>query len=289
MRLREHSGAAILAVTLLGTLAGRPARADEPASQVPLILRDIGFDQRLGEPLPLDAQFRDEAGRPVRLGQYFGKKPVILSVVYYGCPMLCTLTLNGLAGALDTLGFDVGKEFEVVTVSFDPREGPALAAAKKAAYLKRYTRPGAEAGWHFLTGDEASVQALTRAVGFRYKWDERTAQFAHPAGLVVATPTGVIARYLYGVEYTPKDLRFALVEASENKVGTPLDRVVLYCYKYDPASGKYGAAVMRMVRVAAALTVLSLGSFVIVMRRRENQPQRSVDAWGKGTTQETNG
>lgn len=271
MSLRPRLPGALLLAVLSCGLVCAPARADEPASQVPLVLRDIGFDQRLGEPLPLDAQFRDEAGRPVRLGQYFGQKPVIVSVVYYGCPMLCTLSLNGLASGLDALGFDVGKEFEVVTVSFDPREGPELAAAKKAAYLKRYTRPGAEAGWHFLTGDKAAVDALTHAIGFRYKWDERTAQFAHPAGLVVATPAGIIARYLYGVEYTPKDLRFALVEASENKVGTPLDRAVLYCYKYDPTSGKYGAAVMRLVRVAAALTVLGLGGLVIVMRRREGR------------------
>jgi protein SCO1/2 len=256
---------------LVFALLGSSVRADEPAGQVPLILRDIGFDQRLGERLPLDTQFRDEAGRTVRLGQYFGQKPVILSVVYYECPMLCTLTLNGLVSALDTLSFDVGREFEVVTVSFNSRETPELAAAKKAAYLKRYRRAGAEAGWHFLTGDEKAVQALTKSVGFRYKWDARTAQFAHPAGLVVATPQGVIARYLYGVEYTPKDVRLALVEASENKVGTRLDRMALYCYKYDPTSGKYGAAVMRLVRVAAALTVLGLGGLVFVMRRRESQ------------------
>ena len=259
-----------LAVVVLALLAVT-ARADEPAGQTPPILRDIGFDQRLGESLPLDAQFRDEAGRPVRLGRYFGQKPVILSVVYYECPMLCTLTLNGLVSALDTLSFDVGKEFDVVTVSFNSRETPELAAAKKAAYLKRYRRAGAEQGWHFLTGDEAAVQALAKAVGFRYKWDARTAQFAHPAGIVVATPQGVIARYLYGVEYTPKDVRFALVEASENKVGTPLDRMALYCYKYDPTMGKYGAAVMRLVRVAAALTIAGLGGLVFVMRRRESQ------------------
>ena len=256
---------------LLFALMAAFAQAEPPAGETPVILRDIGFDQRLGEALPLDAVFRDEAGRPVRLGQYFGQKPVILSVVYYECPMLCTLTLNGMVSALDTLSFDVGKEFEVVTVSFNSKETPELAAAKKAAYLKRYRRAGADAGWHFLTGDEAAVQALTKAVGFRYKWDARTAQFAHPAGLVVATPAGVIARYLYGVEYTPKDVRFALVEASEHKVGTPLDRMALYCYKYDPTSGKYGAAVMRLVRVAGALTVLGLGGLVFVMRRRESR------------------
>jgi protein SCO1/2 len=183
--------------------------------------------------------------------------------------MLCTLTLNGLASALDVLSFDVGREFEVVTVSFDHRETPALASAKKKAYLERYRRPGAAQGWHFLTGDEASVRRLTSAVGFRYAWDARTRQFAHPAGVVVLTPEGRVARYLFGIEYAPKDLRFALVESSAGRIGSAVDRLVLYCYQYDPATGRYGAVVMRIVRVAAVLTVAALGGFILVSRRRE--------------------
>jgi protein SCO1 len=269
----------VLFIVIASALGAGLAGADVPADAKTGILREIGYDQRLGAALPLETTFRDEQGRVVKLGDYFGKRPVILNLVYFECPMLCTLTLNGLVGALDTLSFDVGREFEVITVSFDARETPALAAAKKAAYLKRYRRPGAAAGWHFLTGDVDQIQALTRAVGFRYAWDAKAQQFAHPAGILVATPGGTISHYLYGIEYTPKDVRFAVVEASNNKVGTPLDKVALYCYQYDPTTGKYGAAVMRLLRVAGALTVLALGSFVFVMRRRE----------AKGALLETNG
>jgi protein SCO1 len=243
------------------------AAVAQPAADRPAALREVGFDQRLGETVPLDITLRDEAGRPVRLGNYFRGKPVALNLVYFECPMLCTMALNGLTGALGTLSFEPGREFEMVTVSFDHREGPELAAAKKATYLKRYGRPQAAAGWHFLTGDAAAIQALTRAVGFRYTWDDATAQFAHPSGLVVLTPEGRIARYLYGVEYTPKDLRLGLVEASEGRVGTAVDQAVLFCYRYDPMTGKYGLLVMRLVRVGGVLTVLALGTFIVVYRR----------------------
>ena len=260
---------AILAVALL--LAAAHAR---PEDARPPILRDIGFDQRLGEAVPLDVALRDEAGRAVRLGDYFGRRPVVLSLVYYECPMLCTLALNGLLSALKTLSFDVGKEFEVVTVSFEPRETPELAAAKKQAYLERYGRPGAAEGWHFLTGEEASIGRLTKAVGFRYAWDAPTRQYAHPTGVLVLTPEGRIARYLYGIEYAPKDLRFALVEASAGRIGSPIDQIILYCYQYDPATGRYGAAVMRIVRLAGAATVLALGTFLAAMWRRERASSR---------------
>ncbi len=246
-----------------------PVASGAPASGAVPALRDVGFDQRLGERLPLDIELRDEEGRTVKLGDYFGRKPVVLSLVYYQCPMLCTLTLNGLSSALSVLQLDVGKEFEVVTVSFEPKDTPELAAAKKATYLKRYKRAGAEKGWHFLTGDTLSIMRLTQAVGFRYAWDERTRQWAHPAGIVVATPDGHLARYLYGVEYAPRDLRLALVEASAGKVGSPVDAVILYCYQYDPSSGRYSAAIMRLVRLGATLTLLGLGAFVVVMLRRE--------------------
>ncbi len=240
-----------------------------PADRQTQVLREIGFDQRLGESLPLDLRFRDENGRDVRLGDYFGKRPVVLSLVYYECPMLCTLTLNGLASALKTLSMTPGKDFDLVTVSFEPKETPALAAAKKRAYLQRYGRPGAEAAWHFLTGDADAIAALTRAVGFRYVWDAPTRQYAHAAGIMVLTPDGRLSRYLYGIEYAPKDLRLAVVESSGGTIGSPVDQLLLYCYHYDPSAGRYGAYVIGMLRVGAVATILGLGGFIAVMWRRE--------------------
>jgi protein SCO1/2 len=259
--------AALLAALAPAVLAAR----DLPADVKPAALRDVGFDQRLGESLPLDVALRDEDGRPVTLGAYFQGRPVVLAVVYYECPMLCTLTLNGLVSALATLSFDVGREFEVVTVSFDPREGPELARAKKAAYLRRYERPGAAEGWHFLTGDADALRAVTAAVGFRYAWDERTRQFAHPAGVVVLTPEGRISRYLYGVEYAPKDLRLALVESAAGRIGNAVDQVLLYCYQYDPETGRYGAVIMRLVRLAGVVTLAGLGGLILALRRSERR------------------
>lgn len=254
-------------------LAAATSRAED---QRPAILREIGFDQKLGATLPLETSLVDEAGRDVRLGDYFRGRPVVLSLNYFDCPMLCTVSLNGLAGALASLSFDAGKEFEIVTVSFDPRDTPAAARAKKEAFLQRYRRSGAAEGWHFLTGSRPSIDRLTRAVGFRYAWDDETKQFAHPSGVLVLTPDGRIARYLYGIEYAPKDLRLALVEASRGTIGTPLDQAVLYCFQYDPATGRYGAAIMRIVRIGGGLTAVSLAAFVALMLRRERTTARSV-------------
>jgi protein SCO1/2 len=250
-------------------------RAEEERPQV---LREIGFDQHLGEAVPLDLTFRNEAGEPIRLGTYFGKKPVVLSLNYFACPMLCTVSLNGLASALNIISMSAGKEFEVVTVSFDPKETPELAAAKKKSYLERYKRPGAADGWHFLTGDAPSIAALTKAVGFRYAWDAETRQFAHPAGVLVLTPDGKIARYLYGIEYAPRDLRLAVIEASAGHIGNPVDQIILACYQYDPTTGKYGAAIMRMVRAAGVLTVVALAAFITLMLRREAAAARATTA-----------
>jgi protein SCO1/2 len=240
-----------------------------PAAEAPKILRDVGFDQHLGDIVPLDAVFRDESGRAVKLGDYFGRRPVVLSLAYYECPMLCTVTLNGLASALDVLAFDPGRDFEVVTVSFEPKETPELAAAKKAAYLRRYKRPGAAGAWHFLTGDAEAIRRLTGAVGFRYAWDERTKQYAHASGIMVLTADGRLARYLYGVEYAPKDLRFAIVEASQGRILSPVDRLLLYCYHYDPELGRYGKSVMALLRVAAVLTLGAIGAMIFGLRRRD--------------------
>ena len=242
-----------------------------PAQSLPKPLREIGFDQNLGQSLPLDAKFVDETGQPVTLGDYFGKKPVVLAFVYYECPMLCTQVLNSLISTMTVLSLEPGKDFEIVTISIDSREKPSLAATKKANYLQRFKRPGAETGWHFLTGQESEIQRATRAAGFRYVWDDNLKQFAHPTGVMVVTPQGQMARYLFGVEYGPRDLRLALVEASEGKVGSPVDQVLLYCYHYDPETGKYGFVIMRVVRLAGAATVLLLGAFIVVMIRSDKR------------------
>jgi len=266
---RALATAVLLALPALAAAQMGPV-PPPPRQATPGVLQEIGFDQKLGEQVPLDLAFKDETGRDVKLGDYFGRKPVVLSLVYYECPMLCTISLNGLAGALEVLSFVPGQEFEVLTVSFDPKEGPVLAAAKKKAYMARYKRPEAHAGWHFLTGPKESVDRLTKAVGFRYVWDQETKQFAHPAGILVATPDGKIANYLFGVEYSPKDLRLALVDAAGGKIGNAVDQVLLYCYQYDPKTGRYSASILNLVRIGGLMTVVALGGFILTasMRRR---------------------
>jgi protein SCO1/2 len=241
------------------------------SSALPQALRAIGFDQNIDQHVPLDTTFRDESGATVRLGDYFGRRPVVLVFAYYDCPMLCTLVVNGLSSALGVLTLVPGQDFEIVTVSFNPRDTPAAAAAKKAVYLERYKHPGASDSWHFLTGDEPSIERLTQAAGFRYTWDADTKQFGHPSGIIVLTPDGRLARYLFGIEYSPRDLRFGIIEASAGKVGTAVDSLLLYCYHYDPTTGRYGLIIMRAMRLAGAATVLALGAFIIVMIRRERR------------------
>jgi protein SCO1/2 len=256
---------------LLILLAAGSAQA---GPYVPRALRDVGFDQRLDAQVPLDLTFRDEAGRPVELAEYFRGKPVILVLAYYRCPQLCNEVLNGLVRAMLDMTLDVGKDFDVLTVSFDPRETPELAAAKKATYMERYGRPGAEAGWHFLTGDEGPIRRLTEAVGFRYRYDAANDQFAHASGIMVLTPAGKVSRYFYDIRYNPRDLRLGLVEASANKIGTPADRVLLFCFHYDPEQGRYGPVIMNFVRLGGLLTVLGIGSLVGVLWRRGRRERR---------------
>jgi protein SCO1/2 len=249
------------------TMAPAPegiVRADEK----PEILKGVGIEQKLDGPLPLEAPLRDEAGNAVRLGDYFGKRPVILALVYFNCPMLCTQVLNGLVSSLSVMSLEAGRDFEVVAVSFDARDTPSDARAKKDAYMTHYRRPNAEAGWHFLTGDAASIARLTTAAGFRYRYDDRLGQFAHASAIMVATPEGRLARYFYGIEYSPRDLRLGLVEASAGRIGTPVDQVLLYCFHYDPARGKYGAAVVNLVRLAGVATLVLLGVSLWTMSRR---------------------
>ncbi len=234
----------------------------------PDLLKKVGFDQKLNAQVPLDLVFRDESGRSVPLATYFGRKPVVLSLVYYECPMLCTLALNGQLRLYRGLDFNVGDQFEVVTLSINPRETPVLAAAKKASYLSRYRRTGADLGWHFLTGAEPAIRELADAVGFRYEYDPVSRQYAHATGLMVLTPEGRIAAYQYGVEYSPADLRLAVIEASEGKVGTPVEQVLLYCFHYDPATGKYSMAILNLVRAGAIVTFIALFTFIIIASRR---------------------
>jgi len=256
-----------------------------PANVRPPSLQNVGIEQHLDGQVPPDLTFRDEAGQTVRLGDYFGKKPVILNLVYYNCTMLCGEVLAGLTGGMRLVKFDVGKEFDVVTVSFDPHETPEIAAAKKKDYVKRYGRPNAASGWHFLTGSPDSINALTRAVGFQYQYDPKTNQFAHATAIMVLTPEGRISRYFYGVDFPPKDLRMGLVEASQGKIGNPIDQVLLYCYHYDPASGKYGAVITNILRLAGAATILILGGFLLIMFRLERSlPRREPDPETRATS-----
>jgi len=260
--------------------SSRPYQARAP-SGLPKALKGVGIDQKLNEQLPLDLVFKDEKGASVKLGDYFGKKPVVLALVYYQCPMLCNQVLNGMVTAFKVMNFKAGQEFEVVTVSFDPREEPALAEAKKNTYVNYLPvdrRSGAATGWHFLTGDEASIKRLTEAVGFRYHWDDATNQFAHASAVYVATPEGKLARYFYGVEYAPRDLRLGLIEAADNKIGSPVDQLMLYCFHYDPATGKYGAAVMRIMQIAGGLTLIGIVVLLLALRRNVKRLEVQVEA-----------
>jgi protein SCO1/2 len=259
-----------------------PPPGKAAAERIP-ILRDVGIDQKLDQQVPPDITFTDETGRDVRIGDYFGKRPVVLALVYYECPMLCTLVLNGLVASLETLTFNAGQQFDVVVVSFDPGETPALAAEKRDVFLKRYGRPGAEGNVHFLTGREASITRLTSAVGFRYVYDAAIDQFAHPAAITVLTPSGRVSRYLFGIDYSAKDLRLALVEAADGRIGTVVDQALLFCYHYDPETGKYGLAILNMVRLAGVATFGALGAFILWSLRRERRQDSAVTGTATGT------
>jgi protein SCO1/2 len=249
--------------------SGEPQERGESANTAPPQLKDVTFKQRLNDTLPLDAMFKDETGRPVALREYFGHRPVVLAFVYYSCPMLCTQVMNGISSALKVMPFKAGEDFDIVLVSFDPRDTPAVAAGKKQAHLQYWSAETTGAAWHFLTGDEATIRRVTSAAGFSYRWDEPTGQFAHVSGVLVVTPDGRLSRYFYGVEYSPKDLRLALVESGEGRVGSAIDELLLYCYHYDPESGRYGVIVMNLVRLGGVLTMLAMGSFILLMRRRD--------------------
>ena len=272
MRLLTNSTLVAAALLLLASLAFGQGMTSgilsPPAGVRPPGLKNVGIQQNLNQQIPPDLAFKDDLGRSVRLQDYFGKKPMILNLVYYNCPMLCGEVLSGLVNSLRMMKFDIGKEFDVITVSFDPHETPEIAAKKKAEFLKRYKRAGAEQGWHFLVGNQSAIEALTKVAGFQYQYDDKTKQFAHATAIMILTPEGKIAQYYYGVEYPPKDLRLGLVEAGQGKIGNVVDQLLLYCYHYDPEQGKYSAVVLRVVRLAGLATMLFLGSFIFLMIRR---------------------
>lgn len=271
-KARISTGSQAILFCLLACALGLSALA-QPAGMRPPVLKDVGIDQLLNNQVPLDLEFRDEDGRTVKLAEYFKDKPVVLSLVYYDCPQLCTQVLTGLLGTLKTLPMTPGKEFVNLTVSFDPREKPELAAAKKTEYLDRYRKPEAASGWHFLTGDEPAIRALLKAVGFRVVWDPMIKQYAHASGIMVLTPGGKVSRYFYGIEYAPRDLRFGILDASEGKVGSLADQIILYCYMYDPDRGTYSLVLMRLLRIFAIMTLATLAALFLYLRRKTKQKE----------------
>ena len=273
------SVAAAILVVLCGLVAPAFAQTTE---QEQAVMRGIDFEQKLNEQVPLDVRLTDENAQIVTLDHYFGKRPVVLILVYYECPMLCTEVLNGALRVMQEMKLTVGKDFDVVTVSIDPGETPVMAMAKKNQYLKRYDREGAWDSWHFLVGEDAEVRRLADSVGFKYVYDPVTDQYAHASGIVVLTPTGKVSRYFYGVQYNEQDVRLGLVEASSNKIGTPVDKLLLYCYHYDPLSGKYNATVMNIVRLLGVLTVVLLVLGIVVLLVREKSFKSRSDKTGLG-------
>jgi protein SCO1 len=270
--MRRSSWVVLLVLALGILMAPRAVRAHDPNLHPLQVLDAIGFDQRLDAPVPLDLTFLDERGQPVQLRHYFDGKPVILSMGYYDCPNLCPLTRRGLLASLQQLSFTAGEEFRVLAISIDPEETPELAARTHAETVQAYSRPGGEAGWHFLTGDHDAIDELSDAVGFRYAYDTRQEAYAHASGVIILTPEGTVSRYLFGLEYAPRDLRLALVEATANRIGTVIDQVLLFCYHYDPITGEYTMLIMNVLRLAGLTTVLVLGGLITVLLRRERRP-----------------
>jgi protein SCO1/2 len=273
-RSRAAGRTALLALALSFLLAGAAEPHDDKR---PAALRDVAFDQKLNQQVPLDLSFRNEDGKTVLLADYFKQKPVILNFVYLKCQDLCPLLLDGVVRSLRALSFDIGNQFDVLTVSFDPRDDPPLAAAKKMALVKKYSRVGAATGWRFLTGDEPQIRKLTESVGFRYSYDAQKGEFAHASGIIVMTPQGRTSRYFYGIDFSPRDLRLGLIEAAADKIGSPIDQLLLFCYHYDPTTGKYNLLVARVLQVAGAITVLGLGVFIMMMLRRDRNPHTGLN------------
>lgn len=274
----------LIGFTMIFALVHLPANAqfwqqpDRQKMSGAALSREITIEQKLNEQVPLNLTFRDETGQEVQLKQYFGKKPVLLTLVYYECPSLCGLVLQGLLKSLRVINYTPGDQFEIVTVSINPKETPQLAAAKKQNFMKEYGRLGAAKGWHFLTGEEDQIRQLADAVGFRYVYDPKSGQYAHAAGIMLLTPGGKVARYFYGIEYSPRDLRMGIMDASQGKVGSPVEKVILFCFQYDPSTGKYSLAIIRVIQLASVLTVLALGGFISAQMYREKRRQKKEAA-----------
>ena len=271
-----------IAVLLATPLASRgqtvPGSVGPSAATMPPALQNVGFEPPLNGQMPLDVPFGDESGRDIQLREYFGQKPVVLAFVYYGCPMLCNQVQQGVVGSLRMLSFNPGRDYEVVFISFDPRETPQMAAEKKKAALSRFGRRETESGWHFLTGSKESIDAVTRAANFRYSFNAKTNLFAHASGVLLLTPDGRISRYFYGIEYPGRDMRLGLVDASAGKIGTPVDHVLLFCYQYDPSTARYSASILRIVRLGGIVTLLCLVGGILLSRRRETMAARNLRA-----------
>jgi len=253
-----------------------PSNTGAPAASMPAVLKNVGFEPPLDGQMPLDLAFRDETGRGVQLREYFGQKPVVLAFVYYGCPMLCDQVEQGVVGVLRMLSFNPGRDYNVVFISFDPRETPEMAADKKKKALAHFRRPETDSGWHFLTGSKESIEAATKAANFRFTFDAKSNLFAHASGVMVLTPDGRISRYFYGVEYPGRDMRFGLVDASAGKIGTPIDHVLLFCYHYDPTAATYSASILKIIRLGGVLTILCLVGGILIFRRREALATRNL-------------
>jgi protein SCO1/2 len=285
--------AIVLAPVLIAQVSGYGDKQMGPANEKAPILNKVGIAQRLNQQLPLNLTFTDDAGQQVQLASYFGQKPAILALVYYQCPMLCSEELNGLTGALQMVDEMVGRDFSVIVVSIDPSEGTDLAATKKRNYVKRYGHPETASGWHFLTGTQANIDALTNAVGFGYAKipgpDGKLTQFAHASAIQIVTPAGRLAQYYLGVEYSPKDLRLGLVEASNGKIGSPVDNILTYCYHYDPRTNKHSLIVARVVQLGGLVTMASLGGFMFVMFRRDYRNEHQAATDKQGTVPKVNG
>jgi protein SCO1 len=267
------------AVLLLVAAAARaqsvPSNVGASSNSLPPLLQGVGFDPPLNGQMPLDVPFRDETGREIQLRDYFGQKPVVFVLVYYGCPMLCDQVERGVVGSLRMLSFTPGRDYQVVFVSFDPRETPDMAAEKKEEAMSRFARPETASGWHFLTGTKESIDAVTKGANFRYNYDPKTSLFAHASGILLLTPEGRISRYFYGVEYPSRDMRLGLIDASQGKIGSPIDHLLLYCFQYDPSSARYSASILKIMRLGGVLTILGIVAGILIFRRRDSNSNHS--------------
>jgi protein SCO1/2 len=270
-RVRYIFGFAVLLLAASCALQAQtvPDNVASSAATLPPALQNVGFEPPLNGQMRLDVHFRDESGRDVPLREFFGHKPVVLAFVYYSCPMLCDQVQMGVVGSLRMLSFNPGRDYEVVFISFDPHDTPEAAAEKKAAALERFHRPETVSGWHFLTGSEESIEAVTRAANFRFRYDAKAKLFAHASGVMLLTPGGRISRCFYGVEYPGRDMRLGLVDASTGKIGSPIDHILLFCFQYDPSTARYSASILRIIRLGGILTVLLLVGGIWISRRRE--------------------